>query len=1533
MSTDAEKDAARKQFQQLLDASKKMGKKTMSEFTHNNQQRQRKKVDFVKTKQNKDNANQENLQSKKQAQQVIQQQYPQIHDDDEIDDDDDDKNQQQNQTQSSIPVPIEFFAPPWTRGCERNQDIDLQLITIDVIDDLPLQLMPNEIVDKPSFLLPENRQQPKKKAPQLPSFSKDEAEACKRVPAFAKQVREYKKHMKKCGNPKIPIMSLRANDTNGCPVIIRVHGFRPHYLVKVPNQLSHSLLKRCFSAEYDENEVDFRGRLLFDRKQKLQLQYDDVLMNDSLCQEYCQSFQHQLEQSLQSVDSMQRVSGDFRYKMVVSVELILRENSYGYHHNRMDMFFRLTLLHPSVQRESIKILTTRGIVFGHLKNQREFPYTLKNELELYDVGMSLDQLFRIKTNLSGQCYITLPRNKYTLMTDHLEAVKDWHQRNRKPLDQTNINPDGKSTWMQAEFDIDYKDLVSRYGSHEPKYQINTPMRLNMYDIECETNGKGLPNAELNKCLMISDVCNFESGYEIDSKTGNLVYTTLKNQRVNYIFTFRIAKNPKIPDHFKNDPNVLNVNGCKVLMYKNEKDMLMGFQAVLTALQMDLFAGFNNCWFDMPYLLKRGQVCGLENFCLLSPFKRPVELKKSYYKTAAYGAESRTDILHPGTITYDLLRWAKIELKLRSYKLNSVAKHCFGGEKDDLHHSKITPFFYGTKSEREKVAHYNLIDSALCLDLLEKKQIIVRQTELAKAAGVTILDLQIHGQGIRCQSLYNRHYLIPENFTMPNRPKKNVMQLLANRKDERLKQQEQKHKEMLDKYGSIGAYDSEDDENEDENNNNEGDDDLNHVIQDASVIQDIYNDPTIDWDNVDEFSLDKYMEQEDEKYGGALVKDPQVGLQKRKRNGVEKPVPIVTKDFASLYPTNIVANNIDYSTIVLNPQFDMKYLKEEDVVRIQLEVGTEREHETIFVKKHIREGGMPKILVSLLKQREAIKEESTELKKTIDKKGKTVSEEQLNEWENILEILDARSLSLKLLMNSSYGFFGGYVTNCIPAAEAVTYYGRYWLNICVDVAESQFKKGTIYSPEEFNKAFDACVPLKYQTIELRNYALSILSKIEQDIDTVVVYGDTDSLMVDFGVYTLEEANVLAIILQYRCNLLLPWPMNLAFENIKFPFLLFGKKNYVGIEHNPWNFDESAGKYKQKGGSAIKRDAIKYIQVVHKDIVERLIKNEPWEDVMFSLRDQNQKMMNGQFPLSYFVKTTSYKKHYATRNQATTLAKQLADSDEHEAPEIGERLYSVIVKVDDPKAKMSDRVMHPMMALKQNKEPDYSKTAESFVIDTQAKLFRWFVPIHPMYKNDSTLTKSRLITRVKDIGITPIDLNMILRVKTEDRQIYLLKQYLSSHLYLKRLFEPFFSAPTVKIRRQRMADNHPLRKFIREIPVCMFCGSELEQYETKIQTLALSMDPNDDEIGIFTRASKILCPTHIDKFVSLQLDYERKVEIAKGKVEDCKQTCLKCVGPDRDSSDCSNNDCDNLYERFQRANELKLIQKVHQRFEIL
>lgn len=190
---------------------------------------------------------------------------------------------------------------------------------------------------------------------------------------------------------------------------------------------------------------------------------------------------------------------------------------------------------------------------------------------------------------------------------------------------------------------------------------------------------------------------------------------------------------------------------------------------------------------------------------------------------------------------------------------------------------------------------------------------------------------------------------------------------------------------------------------------------------------------------------------DDQFEGATVIEPLRGYY---------DVPIATLDFASLYPSIMMAHNLCYTTLLKSPGL----LEPDQYIRTP--------SNNFFVKSSVRKGLLPMILEDLLSARKKAKADLKQEKDPFRRK-----------------VLDGRQLALKISANSVYGFTGAQVGKlpCLEISQSVTAFGRMMIELTKNEVEKQF-----------------CISNGYKH------------------DAKVIYGDTDSVMVRFGVATVAEA---------------------------------------------------------------------------------------------------------------------------------------------------------------------------------------------------------------------------------------------------------------------------------------------------------------------------------------------------------------------------------------------------------------------------
>merc|ERR1719409_2185429 len=104
------------------------------------------------------------------------------------------------------------------------------------------------------------------------------------------------------------------------------------------------------------------------------------------------------------------------------------------------------------------------------------------------------------------------------------------------------------------------------------------------------------------------------------------------------------------------------------------------------------------------------------------------------------------------------------------------------------------------------------------------------------------------------------------------------------------------------------------------------------------------------------------------------------------------------------------------------------------------------------------------------------------------------------------------------------------------------------------------------------------------------------------DTVVIYGDTDSVFVKFGTSSVEEAMKLGVEAAQMVSETFLHPIKLEFEKVYFPYLLLNKKRYAGLYWtNPVKFD----KLDTKGIETVRRDNCGLVRQLMDNVLNKIL----------------------------------------------------------------------------------------------------------------------------------------------------------------------------------------------------------------------------------------------------------------------------------------------------------------------------------------
>eukprot|EP00775_Hariotina_reticulata_P002392 gene2392-2696_t len=290
----------------------------------------------------------------------------------------------------------------------------------------------------------------------------------------------------------------------------------------------------------------------------------------------------------------------------------------------------------------------------------------------------------------------------------------------------------------------------------------------------------------------------------------------------------------------------------------------------------------------------------------------------------------------------------------------------------------------------------------------------------------------------------------------------------------------------------------------------------------------------------------------------------------------------------------------------------------------------------FVKGSVQRGILPEILEELLAARKRAK---ADLKKETDPFKRAV--------------LDGRQLALKVSANSVYGFTGATVGKmpCLAISASTTAYGR-----------QMIEATRTWVQEEF------CVAKGFKT------------------DCEVIYGDTDSVMVNF-----KAANLI--------SKKFPPPVKLEFEKVYYPYLLMNKKRYAGLL---WTKPDKYDKMDSKGIETVRRDNCELVRKMVATSLDKILIERDEAGAIEYVKGIIRDLLMNKVDMSLLVVTKALAQEaedYKVKSAHVELAEKMRKRDPATAPAIGDRVPYVIVKAAKG-AKAYEKAEDPIYALENN-----------------------------------------------------------------------------------------------------------------------------------------------------------------------------------------------------------------------------------------
>jgi len=331
------------------------------------------------------------------------------------------------------------------------------------------------------------------------------------------------------------------------------------------------------------------------------------------------------------------------------------------------------------------------------------------------------------------------------------------------------------------------------------------------------------------------------------------------------------------------------------------------------------------------------------------------------------------------------------------------------------------------------------------------------------------------------------------------------------------------------------------------------------------------------------------------------------------------IPVATLDFASLYPSIMQAHNLCYTTLI----------RKQDVQKMSPDDYTRTPTGDCFAKASARRGILPEILDELLSARKRAKKDM-----------KNVEYGSVDYC-----VLDGRQLALKISANSVYGFTGATVGSlpCLEIASSVTSFGRQMIESTKKIVEEKYNKANGY-----------------------------------DHDAIVVYGDTDSVMIKFGPPDVKTAMEMGHEAAEIVSATFLTPVKLEFEKVFWPYLLINKKRYAGLL---WENPEAYTKMDMKGIESVRRDNCPLVKTVMDTCLKKILVDRDVQGAVDYTKGTIADLLQGKMDLSMLVITKAVTKgadEYAAKQGHIELMNRMRKRDAGSAPTMGDRVPFVMIK---------------------------------------------------------------------------------------------------------------------------------------------------------------------------------------------------------------------------------------------------------------
>lgn len=825
-------------------------------------------------------------------------------------------------------------------------------------------------------------------------------------------------------------------------------------------------------------------------------------------------------------------------------------------------------------------------------------------------------------------------------------IRFIHEANIKPSGWVKVNRGCKSsdTRCQLEWTISKNDI-------EPIESIDSaPLIVASFDIECTSEDGSFPKAERDgdKIIQIGTTVNYYGSKECFYR---------------HIITVGSCK--RIP-------------GAEVECYKKEKDALIAWTKFIQRLDPDIITGYNIWGFDLKYMYDRAVKYGFESrFCKLGRVINVDSIMEKKQLSSSGLGDNFLNILHmDGRVQIDLMKLIQKDYKLEMYKLDFVASWFMKGgiQKTEVVDGNLRLYV----KSLDGINVNNHISISINGEKIEddKKYAVVNRNDNEKWFEIEIDNKEYFDYN---EVLTNNCEWCENKVDLPP---KELFKKFCNGSTQDIK--------------DIAVYCIQDCEL------------CNRLINKLEVITNNIGMANVcyvpfSWlfmrgQGVKLFSLvsrqcrledflvpvvrkpevEEGDEDEEDSYEGAIVLVATPGIYFD---------PISVMDYASLYPSSMISENISHDSLVWVKSYDYdgnplpkysygneKYDNLPDFnywnIKYDLMIGKKDKKRKIGIQvcryaehKDGTKNIIPRILQGVLGARKATR------------KKQAVEPDPFKK-----SVLEGLQLAYKVTANSLYGQVGASTSPiCLKElAASTTATGRRLLKFAKDHTEEQYPGAEC------------------------------------------IYGDTDSIFVNFSKYwenvlglklegkeALQKSIDLGIEAGRKVSDNLKAPHDLEYEKTFYPFIQLAKKRYIG---NLYGTDTEKFYQNNMGVVLKRRDNAAIAKEVYGGIVNILLNKRDIPGAIKYFRGAVRDILDGKVKFEKLVITKSLRAEYANPERIAhkALADRMGERDPGNKPGASDRIPFIYIETEIKKGQkvlQGDKVEHPQYIKDKGLKPDF------------------------------------------------------------------------------------------------------------------------------------------------------------------------------------------------------------------------------------